>query len=349
MRTVDDIILHVESTISEALTVLNESSMQIILVLDNKNRLIGTLTDGDIRRGLLQGFSLDSKIEPIIFRTPTVCSIGDNKKEVLRIAVENKIYKIPIIDNEGRVVGLEEIDNLLKPMQYSNKVVIMAGGLGTRLRPLTDDTPKPLLKVGDMPILEKIILDFAKNGFKNIILSVNYKSHMIEEYFGRGAKFGVTIEYIHEDKRMGTAGALGLIKEKLTEPFFVMNGDLLTSVNFKQMLKSHNSHHTIATMGVREYDFQIPYGVIDVENNKIVDIEEKPLHKFFVNGGIYILDPDALKFLPQDSYFDMTDLFKILIEKNNKMIPFPIREYWMDIGNMGDFKRANDEYDLIFK
>ena len=172
---------------------------------------------------------------------------------------------------------------------------------------------------------------------------------MIEEYFGQGAKFGVAIEYIHEDKRMGTAGALGLIKEKLTEPFFVMNGDLLTSMNFEQMLKSHHTHDTIATMGVREYDFQIPYGVINVENDKIVAIEEKPLHKFFINGGIYILDPEALKFIPQDSYFDMTDLFKRLIAENHKANPFPIREYWMDIGSLTDFERANNEYNHIFK
>ena len=294
MKSFENIRLSPQSTIKEALKIIDSGAMKIALVLDDENKLVGTVTDGDIRRGLLNGLTLDASIESIIFRNPTVCGINDSKEDILKIAVAKKIYQIPIVDNEGILVGIEEVDELLKPTEYPNKVVLMAGGLGTRLRPLTDELPKPLLQVGNKPILETIINGFAKYGFKNIVLSVSYKAEMIEEYFGDGSKFGVNIEYVHENKRMGTAGALSLMKEKLTEPFFVMNGDLLTNVNFEHMLEYHHSNHAKATMGVREYDFQVPYGVVNVHGHDILSIEEKPVHKFFVSGGIYILDTNVL-------------------------------------------------------
>ncbi len=198
----------------------------------------------------MKGLTLDDSIETIIFKNSTVCSINDSREDILKIAVAKKLYCIPIVDEKGVIVGIEEVDELLKPASFSNRVVLMAGGLGTRLRPLTDDIPKPLLQVGDKPILETIINGFAKYGFTNIVLSVSYKAEMIEAYFGDGSKFAVNIEYVHEDKRMGTAGALSLMREKLTEPFFVMNGDLLTNINFEHMLEYHLSNDAIATMGV---------------------------------------------------------------------------------------------------
>ncbi|MCK4441383.1 MAG: alcohol dehydrogenase, partial [Sulfurovaceae bacterium] len=208
--------------------------------------------------------------------------------------------------------------------------------------------PKPMLKVGDKPILETIILNFKKYGFVNIVLSVSYKSEVIESYFGDGSNFGVNIEYIHEDKRMGTAGALSLMRDRLTEPFFVMNGDLLTNLNFEHMMEYHLNNHAIATMGVREYDFQVPYGVVNVNGKNIISIEEKPTHRFFVSGGVYILDSRVLEFIPNNEYYDMPSLFEKLIEKNIKSISYPIREYWLDIGRIEEFKRANDEYHEVF-
>lgn len=348
MKNIDNIKLKTTSTIREALKIIDSGAMKIAIVVDNKDVLLGTLGDGDIRRGLLNNLTLDDTIETIIFKTPTVCKIEDTKERLLEIALEKKIYQIPIVDNNGKLVGIEEVDELLKPKHKNNKVVLMVGGLGTRLRPLTDKTPKPMLKVGDKPILETIILNFKKYGFTKIILSVSYKSEIIENYFGNGSKFGVTIEYVHEEKRMGTAGALSLIREKLSEPFFVMNGDLLTNINFEHMMDYHVSNSSYATMGVREYDFQVPYGVVNVDGINIKSIEEKPVHNFYVSGGVYVLDSKALELIPENEFFDMPTLFEKVIEKKLKSISFPIREYWLDIGRMEEFEKANNEYHEVF-
>ncbi|HHC11280.1 MAG TPA: CBS domain-containing protein [Campylobacterales bacterium] len=348
MNNHKNILLKSTSTIREALNIIDSGAMRIALVTDNDEKLIGTLTDGDIRRGILNNLDLSDSIESIIFRTPTVCNVSDNKEKILEIALEKDIYQIPIVDHSGRLVGIEKVNALLKPEGKNNRVVLMVGGLGSRLRPLTDHIPKPMLKVGDKPILETIILNFKKYGFINIVLCVSYKSEIIEAYFGDGSTFGVNIEYIHEEKRMGTAGALSLMQDKYTEPFFVMNGDLLTNLNFEHMMEYHLNNHAIATMGVREYDFQVPYGVVNVNGKEIISIEEKPTHRFFVSGGVYILDSQVLEFIPNNEYYDMPTLFEKLMEQKMKSISFPIREYWLDIGRLEEFKRANNEYHEVF-
>jgi dTDP-glucose pyrophosphorylase/predicted transcriptional regulator len=348
MKNYKNILLNPNSTIREALKIIDFGAMKIGIVVDEKDKLIGTVTDGDIRRGLLNNLTLDDIISSVIFRTPTVCKIDDTKEKILEIAIEKKLYQIPIIDKDGTLVGIEEVDELLKPKYKNNKVVLMVGGLGTRLRPLTDKTPKPMLKVGDKPILETIILNFKKYGFTEIILSVSYKADVIEDYFGNGSKFGVNIEYVHEEKRMGTAGALSLIREKLSDPFFVMNGDLLTNINFEHMIDYHLSNNSCATMGVREYDFQVPYGVVNVDGINIKSIEEKPVHNFYVSGGVYVLDSKVLNFIPENEFFDMPTLFEKIIKDNKKTISFPIREYWLDIGRVEEFKKANNEYHEVF-
>jgi NDP-sugar pyrophosphorylase family protein len=205
-----------------------------------------------------------------------------------------------------------------------------------------------MLKVGNKPILQTIVENFAKYGYKNIVMCVNYKSGIIQDYFKDGKEFGVNIEYIFEENRMGTAGALSLLKEKPTKPFFVMNGDLLTNVNFEHLHNYHLSNDSIATMCVREYDFQVPYGVVNMENNKILSIEEKPVHKFFVSAGIYMLSPEVLEYIPKNEFFDMPTLFDLIIKDNKNAISFPIREYWLDIGRIEEYKRANDEYYEVF-
>lgn len=348
MKNYKNVTLHPNSTIKEALRIIDSGAMKLAIILDENEKLVGTVTDGDIRRGLLGGLSLDDSVEGIIFKTPTVCRIEDTKERILEIAIEKKLYQIPIVDNNGKLIGIEEVDELLKAKNKSNKVVLMVGGLGTRLYPLTKNTPKPMLKVGDKPILETIILNFKKYGFTNIILSVSYKSEIIENYFGNGNKFGVNIEYIHEEKRMGTAGALSLMKEKLKESFFVMNGDLLTNINFEHMMDYHSQNNSIGTMGVREYDFQVPYGVVNVDGINIKSIEEKPIHNFYVSGGVYILSNEVLQYIPQNEYFDMPTLFEKIIADGRKSISFPIREYWLDIGRMEEFEKANNEYHEVF-
>lgn len=348
MKSVHNIKITPCSTIREALKIIDSGAMQIAIVVDENDRLIGTLTDGDIRRGLLNNLTLDDSIESIVFKTPTIATLSDTKEVILQKALSEKLHQIPILDQENRVIGIKEIDELVRPRLKSNKVVLMVGGLGSRLRPLTENTPKPMLQVGNKPILQTIVEKFADYGFVNIIMCVNYKSHIIQDYFGDGTSFGVNIEYILEEKRMGTAGALSLLKSVPNEPFFVMNGDLLTNVNFEHLLNYHCTQDALATMCVREYDFQVPYGVVRVEESRILSIQEKPIHKFFVSAGIYILSPETIKLIPKNEFYDMPTLFEILIKDDKKTLSFPIREYWLDIGRMEEYEQANNDYHGIF-
>lgn len=344
MQSIQDITVKSTITIKEALSKIDKSSKQILLVVDDIGKLVGTVNDGDIRRGLLRGVSIDDTIDIIYFKEPTVANVNDSKESIIRIATAKKIHQIPIIDNDGNLVGLDTLDELVSKQTKSNPVVLMAGGLGTRLGELTKTVPKPMLHVGNKPILETIIEKFAKYGYTNFILSVNYLSHVIEEYFGDGSRLGVTISYVHEQKRLGTAGALSLMSDKLKEPFFVMNGDLLTNVNFEHFHNYHLAQNALGTMGVREYDFQVPYGVVNIENGKIVSIVEKPVHKFFVSAGIYMLSPDVLSIVPDNDFFDMPSLFDTIIAKGSYTASFPIHEYWLDIGRIHDYEQANSEY-----
>jgi dTDP-glucose pyrophosphorylase len=330
MKNIQNIKLNINSTIKEALQIIDNGALQIALIVDEDDKLLGTLTDGDIRRGLLKGLDLNSSIESIVFKAPTIAKISNTKEEILKL------------------LGIQEIEELIKPKDKTNKVILMVGGLGTRLRPLTENTPKPMLKVGNKPILQTIVEKFAEYGYTNIVMCVNYKSHVIQDYFDDGKEFGVNIEYILEEQRMGTAGALSLLKEKPTEAFFVMNGDLLTNVNFEHLHNFHSNNSSMGTMCVREYDFQVPYGVVNIDGSKIKSIEEKPTHNFFVSAGIYMLSPEVLKYIPQNEFYDMPTLFEKLISESKNAISFPIREYWLDIGRIEEYKKANEEYDEVF-
>ena len=339
-----------KSTIEEALKIIDFGAIKIALVVDEDNRLIGTISDGDIRRAILQNNTLESTIENIYYKTPTVANINDTKEDIVNLCTTKNIYQIPVIDEESRVVTVEVLDKLLKVKEYDNKVVLMVGGLGTRLRPLTENTPKPMLPVGGKPILQTIVEKFASYGFVNIIMCIGYKSETIQNFFGNGSKFGVKIEYVIEEKRMGTAGALSLLteKQKPKKPFFVMNGDLLTNINFEHLFDFHLKNKSKATMCVREYDFQVPYGVVNIDKGEIVAIDEKPVHKFFVSAGIYMLDETVLDSIPKDEFYDMPTLFELLIENKGKVMSFPLREYWLDIGRLEEYKKANDEYHEVF-
>ena len=348
MKNIEKIKLTVDSTIREALTIIDSGAVKIAIVVDENDKLIGTLTDGDIRRGILNGKSLHDTIEDTYFREPTVVSVNVTKEDIINICTSKKIYQIPVVDDNGIVISIDILDELLKPEEHPNKVILMVGGLGSRLRPLTENTPKPMLPVGGKPILQTILEKFSSYGFVNIVMCVNYKSHIIQDYFGDGSKFGVSIEYVLEDQRMGTAGALSLLKEKPSEPFFVMNGDLLTNVNFEHLLKFHQSNSSMATMCVREYDFQVAYGVVNVEDGKILSIKEKPVQKFFVSAGIYMLDPKNIDLIPENEFYDMPTLFEKLIEMNENTVSFPLREYWLDIGRIEEYEKANREYHEVF-
>ena len=350
MKNINKIKLIINSTIKEALQIIDNGAVKFAIVIDDKDKLLGTITDGDIRRAILDGKTLEDSIENVYFKTPTVVHVDSTKEEIINICTTKKIYQIPVVDDENRVVSIKMLDEILKPKEHKNKVILMVGGLGTRLRPLTDSTPKPMLPVGGKPILQTIVEKFVSYGFVNIIMCVGYKSNIIQEFFKDGSKFGAKIEYVLEDKRMGTAGALTLLSDiqKPNEPFFVMNGDLLTNVNFENMLDFHISQRAQATMCVREYDFQVPYGVVNIEDGRITSIVEKPIHKFFVSAGIYMLDNTCIDMIPEDEFYDMPTLFEEMIKNNDNTVSFPIREYWLDIGRIDEYEKANIEYKEVF-
>ncbi|TBL73010.1 nucleotidyltransferase family protein [Paenibacillus thalictri] len=344
MKTWKDILISPSTTILNSLQIIDRGTMQLALVVDEYYRLLGTVTDGDIRRGILKGISLDSPVELVMKTNPTTANINDTKESVLAIMKLKRLHQIPVLDEGGSITGMELLENLIKKDRKENWVVLMAGGLGSRLSPLTDDCPKPLLKVGSQPILETIIENFIEHGFYKFYISVNYRADMIVDYFGDGSQWGIQIKYLHEDKRLGTAGALSLIEEKPRESIIVMNGDILTKVNFERLLDFHKENNSKATMCVREYEFQVPYGVIKVDHHKLLSIEEKPVQRFFVNGGIYALEPEVLERVPIGTFYDMPTLFEKLIEQNEETSVFPIREYWLDIGRKDDFQRANNDF-----
>lgn len=347
MKNIDKIKLKINSSLKHALKVITEGAMQIALVVDNKNRLIGTLTDGDIRRGLLKGMEMNSSIKSIMFKKPTTVNANDTKKKILKIALSKKIHQIPVVDKRRIVKGIYVIDELIRPKKRTNKVILMAGGRGSRLKPITNNMPKPMLKVGSKPVLHTIVENFVACGYQDIIMCLNYGSKIIQDYFDDGSKFDANITYIVEKKKMGTAGALGLLNEKPFEPFFVMNGDLLTNLDFDKMLDFHIDTKSLATMCVREYITEVPYGVVKQDKGNIISVEEKPIRNFFMNAGIYILDPDCLNFIP-NKFYDMPSLFQKMISKKKKVTSFPLQEYWLDIGRFADLEKANIEYNSIF-
>lgn len=342
------ICITLDMPIIRAVETIEAGARQIALVVDGDRRLLGTVTDGDIRRGILRGIGLDQPASRVMNVQPLTARPEQGRDAVLRLMRDREIHQIPVVDAVGRVVGLETLDDLIHQDALDIWVVLMAGGLGTRLRPLTDSIPKPLLPVGGRPLLETIIENFAMQGFRRIFLSVNYKAEMFENHFGDGSSLGVQIEYVHEQDRMGTAGALALLPERPENPLIVMNGDLLTTVNFRQFLGFHREHRARATMGVREYSFQVPYGVVETDHQRLVAISEKPVHHFFVSAGMYVLEPDVLDLIPHGEPYDMPKLFESIISQGGEASVFPVREYWLDIGRLDDLERAQNEFGKLF-
>lgn len=344
MKNWKDVLIHPETTIIQTMKLIDETTMQFAAVVDADSYLLGTVTDGDIRRGILNDLPLDSPISEVMNNSPYCVSDGESDFYYKRQMKNRKLKQLPIVSSNNKLLRIIFSDELELISKKENKVVLMAGGLGTRLRPLTETLPKPMLNVGSKPILETIIESFKGYGFVNFVLSVNYKKEIIMDYFQDGAHLGVNIEYIEESKRLGTAGALSLLAKKPNEPFFVMNGDLLTKINLDQLLNFHLEMDSFATMCVREYEYQIPYGVIETNEHQLLSIIEKPVHKSFVNAGIYVLNPAVLEYIPVDDFYDMPELYKKLMDKNEKVSAFPLREYWLDIGRVADYEKANGDY-----
>lgn len=342
-----DVVLGPQATVLEAMKVLDKFGTQVVIVADDNYTLLGIITDGDIRRGLLHGAGTGDSVVKVMNSNPITADENVSAKEVLSILQERNILHMAVKSKDGKIVGLYTLRDFFTKHEFENPVVLMAGGLGSRLGQLTENCPKPLIKVGDKPILETIITGFKDSGFKNINLAVNYKSEMIEAYFQDGKKLGVKIDYIRESKRMGTAGALSLMSRPAL-PVVVMNGDLLVNINYSSLIDFHNKHQFDLTVGVRKYDLQIPFGVIEAEGHRVVGLEEKPKKSFLVNGGIYVVNPSVVERIPKDQFFDMTTLIEDCIQNKLKVGAFLIHENWIDIGRVEDLEKAKDVYKEIF-
>lgn len=349
MKNWHKVLLSQDGTVKDALTILDDVAARIALVVDGEGRLLGTVTDGDIRRGLLVGRGLDAAVAGVMNASPKTVSPDLGRAEALRSMNQLGILHLPIVDSHQKVVGLHVLSELLDDVKYDNWVVLMAGGEGRRLHPMTRDIPKPLVPVGGKPILETILNAFMEHGFHKFFISVNYLGEQIRSYFGDGRQWGAEIVYLHESEKRGTAGCLSLLPGIPDKPIFVMNGDLLTKVNFKSLLDYHNDNSSLATMCVREYSMEVPFGVVEIADSKIVGLEEKPVSSFFINAGIYMLDPKCLEMVPKSGAFDMTTLFNRLIEAQERVHSFPIHEYWMDIGRLADLERAHSDFGVHFQ
>jgi dTDP-glucose pyrophosphorylase len=337
-----------ETSLREALEKIDIVGIRMVLVVDENLRLLGTLSDGDARRGLLRGLTLADKVSAAMHATPTRTKVGDEHTTVATMR-RLGLYQIPVVDEHNVVVGLDTLDDLLATPQRDNWVVIMAGGRGTRLAELTHATPKPMLKVGSRPLLETIVNRFSAQGFRNIYLAVNYKAEQIHSHFGDGSAFGVNISYLREDQPMGTAGALNLLTEQPSLPVIVTNADLLTKEDFGHMLDRHVESNADATMAVRNYEMQVPFGVVRERDGNIESIEEKPIQHFVVSAGIYVLSPPVLKLIPDNQFFDMPSVFESMVGHGMKTRCHHIDGYWLDIGRMADYERANTDFAEVFR
>lgn len=337
------------SSMREVIEVIDKAELQVALVVGEERRLLGVITDGDVRRALLRGMKLEDAAATVMNGSPITVGADSSEAALEALMQRTGLRRIPVTDDAGTLVGLAVPRSEAALHQAGNLVVIMAGGLGTRLGELTKDRPKPLLTVGPRPMLETIVERFVSQGFTRILISVNYKADMIESYFGDGRRFGADIGYLHEAKRLGTAGALKMIPAGRNEPFIVVNGDVLTTIDYRKLLDFHVDVGGTATIGVSYHDVQVPYGVVTVNGQQVGGIVEKPVYRYFVNAGIYVLEPSCIGHIPDDEYFDMTTLLERLLAVGCAVYSYPIHEYWQDVGRKDDYERANREFGRVFE
>ena len=336
-------ILSMSASIEEVITNLTKVSIKIVLVVNDAGELQGTISDGDIRRGLLRGLNLKSPIESIIHHNPLVVTEELEREAVRKLMVVNKIQQVPVVDEQRHVVGLYLWDEITTPLIRPNLMVIMAGGMGTRLRPYTENCPKPMLTVSGKPMLEHIIERAKQEGFSHFVLAIHYLGHVVEDYFRDGNRLQVRIDYLREQSPLGTAGALGLLNPRPTLPFAVTNGDVMTDIHYGELLDFHTRHNAVATMAVRVHEWQHPFGVVQTNGIDIVGFEEKPVHRSHINAGVYVLEPEALGLLERDARCDMPTLFERLQVIEKRTVAYPVHEPWLDVGRQEDLTRANNK------
>jgi dTDP-glucose pyrophosphorylase len=339
-------IIPAEASVQDAIRSLDQAAIKIVMVVNEVGKLEGTISDGDIRRGLLKGLDLSSPVTSVIHRNALVVTPEMGRDVVLKLMGANKIHQIPILNDLRQVVGVHLWDEITTLPARSNLMVIMAGGLGTRLRPYTETCPKPLLPVAGKPILEHIIERAKRDGFSHFVLAVHYLGHMIQSHLGNGAQLGVQINYLNEKSPLGTAGALGLLSPRPSGPFVVTNGDVITDIHYGEFLDFHIRHNAMATMAVRIHEWQHPFGVVQTRGIEIVGFQEKPVARSHINAGVYALEPDALTLLSQDAHCDMPTLFERLQTRAMRTIAYPMHEPWLDVGRPDDLTRANAEENM---
>ena len=337
-------ILPEDSSIGQAILNLDKCGIKIVLVVNQSTELVGTISDGDIRRGLLKGLDLESPIKSIIRHNALVVPPEMSDEMVMQLMVANKIQQIPVVNEQQHVLGLHLWDEMTIPPIRENIMLIMAGGKGERLMPHTENCPKPMVMVAGKPMLEHIIMRGQQEGFNHFVLAIHHMGHMIEEYFGNGKHLGVNIEYLREDSPLGTAGALSLLDPYPDAPFLVTNGDVITDIRYGELLDFHNRYQAVATMAVRVHEWQHPFGVVQTEGVEIVGFEEKPISRSHINAGVYVLTPDALSELVLNEPCDMPKLFERLQEKSKRIVAYPMHELWLDVGRPDDLSEANKRH-----
>jgi dTDP-glucose pyrophosphorylase len=333
-----------DTPLEAAIAALDKGGLGIVLVTAADDLLLGTVTDGDVRRALLRHKAMDTPVSEIMCVTPQVADLNWSREKLLAAMESTRLMQLPVVEAGRRVVGIETLHDMLGHGRLDNPVFLMAGGFGKRLYPLTQDCPKPMLKVGDKPILELILQGFADAGFHRFYISTHYLPEVIRDHFGDGSRWNVSVQYVHEDAPLGTGGALGLLPhDEIDQPLFLMNGDLLTRVDYRSLLDFHERHEGSATLCVREYEHQIPYGVIQSDGNRIKAIVEKPVQRHFISAGIYLLSPELVRRVAPGERIDMPTLLEREIGAGRDVNMFPVHEYWLDIGRMDDFQRAQQE------
>ena len=340
-------IMPAGASIQNIISNLDATGLQIVLVTQDNNVLLGTISDGDIRRGVLRGLKLDSPADSVIQRKPLVVPETLDRDLVLQLMTANSVRQIPIVDRNNRLVGLHLWDHIGTAVPArDNEMVIFAGGKGTRLRPITENCPKPMLKVGGKPMLEHVIERAKAEGFFNFTLVIHYLGHLIEEYFGGGEALGVRIEYLREDTPLGTAGGLSLFGSKPEKPIIVSNADVITGMRYSELLDFHNRHDTVATMAVRQHEWVHPFGVVRMRGIEIIGFEEKPISRSYINAGVYALSPEALGGLEKGEVCDMPELFRKLHRNHLRTVAYPMYEPWLDLGHPDDLTEADRALDL---
>ena len=328
------------SNIRSVVELLNKNEIKIIFIINSKNKLIGTISDGDLRRGLLKGLTFSDKAQNLMEKNYHFVYSNVEEEKANEILNTNQINYLPILNRKKELVGIHKLDIFEKKINESNPIVIMAGGFGKRLMPITKTLPKSMVRIGEKPLLETIILKAKEEGFRKIYISVYYKAKVIEKYFGNGEKFGVNIEYIREKKPLGTIGSLSLIKNKFSSDFIVINCDILTDINLKNIIQYHKKTKSALTVAYKKYELQNPYGVLKIKGHRIKSFSEKPVIESNINAGIYAFSNKVLKLIKSNSYFDFPELLEILFSKNEKVTGFPIYESWIDVGNKNDLNLA---------